>query len=198
MDTRVVPLADDGLTSVRREIKVLLDEDEARALAATLARIAPPVESAIVAVYFDSASAQLAARVERTPGDCVKVRVKAYAPDRSAIPGRVVLEVKRERGGLTSKDRTWLPPAEVSGVIARVLAPSFGALAPVLATSYRRRVYQASPSWRVTLDDALRFHAADWSVFAGGAIPSRGVFWLFYGCERRVVAELKHGPGGLP
>jgi hypothetical protein len=199
MENAAVPLADDGLTRVRREIKLLLDEDDAGALTGALEHVVgPAMESMIVAVYFDSPSAQLAARLQRTPGDCVKVRAKAYAPDRSAVPGRVVLEVKRERGGLTSKERTWLPPSEVPAAIIRGLAPTFGPLAPVLATSYRRRVYQSSPAWRVTLDDGLRFHAVDWSVFATGAPPSHAALRRAYRAERRLIAELKHGAGGLP
>jgi hypothetical protein len=198
MESAAGPLVDDGITSVRREIKLLLDDGEEDALAAALSRIAPPMESCIVAVYFDSAAAQLAARLQRTPGDCVKVRAKAYAPDRSAIAGRVVFEVKHERGGLTFKERTWLPPAEIRALLASELAPTFGALEPVLATSYRRRVFQASPSWRVTLDDALRFHAADWSLFERGARPWHAVLPPAFAAERRAIAELKHGPCGLP
>jgi hypothetical protein len=199
MEQAAVPLADDGLTCVRREIKLLLDDDEALALAGVLDQVVgPPMESAIVAVYFDSPSAQLVARLHRTPGDCVKVRAKAYEPDRSAVPGRVVLEVKRERAGVTSKERAWLPAPEVPLAISRGLAPAFGMLAPVLATSYRRRVYQASPAWRVTLDDGLRFHAADWSLFAAGAPSWHAALPQAYGREQRIIAELKHGPGGLP
>jgi hypothetical protein len=199
MERTEVPLADDGLTRVRREIKLILDDDEAGALTTALEHVVgPAMESVIVAVYFDSPSAQLAARLQRTPGDCVKVRAKAYAPDRSAVPGRVVLEVKRERGGLTSKERAWLPPTEVPAAIARWLAPSFGPLAPVLATSYRRRVYQVSPAWRVTLDDGLRFHEVDWSLFAAGAPPWHAALPRAYGGERRLIVELKHGAGELP
>jgi VTC domain-containing protein len=196
MDTH--PFAESGVTNVRREVKVLLDPDEADSVAGALARFMPPEESRIVAVYFDAPGAPLAQRASATPGDCVKVRVKAYAPDRSAVPGRVVLEVKREHGGITSKERLWLPLGEVRDAVASALAPTFGALAPQVASSYRRRVYQTTPHWRVTIDDGLTFHRAGWSLFADDAPQWHGGLGPALGAEPRVVVELKFGPDGMP
>ncbi len=190
--------AETGITNLRREVKLLLDPDEAESVAGALARYVAPLESRVVSVYFDSPRGALALRAAASPDDCVKVRAKAYAPDRSDAPGRVVLEVKRERAGITSKERIWLPRGEVRRVVARSLASAFGALSPVVATSYRRRVYQATAHWRVTLDDALTFHAASWSLFSAEAPPWHGTLGPAFGAEPRVVVELKFGPEGLP
>jgi hypothetical protein len=193
-----VPYAESGITNLRREMKLVLGADEAERLSALLARTAPPLESRIVAVYFDSAGSKLARRAAGTPDDCVKVRTKSYDPDRSGIPGRVVLEVKRERAGVTSKERIWLRRDEVRGALVRALVPVFGRLAPVVATSYRRRVYQCQPEWRVTVDDAIRFHSADWRLFRAGAPPWHGGLPPAFGAEHRVVVELKYAPDALP
>lgn len=191
-------LAESGITNLRREVKLLLEPDEAESVGDALARWGPPLESRVVAVYFDGAGGALAHRATSSPDDCVKVRAKSYAPDRSDEPGRVVLEVKRERAGITSKERMWLPPAEVRDVVGRSLAPTFGVLAPVVATSYHRRVYQTSPGWRVTIDDGLAFHEAGWSLFAHDAPAWHGGLGPAFGAEPRVVVELKFGPEGLP
>ena len=192
-------LAEGGITCLRRETKLLVDPDEAEQLAAALCRIAIAQESRIVAVYFDSRGETLARRASEWPNDCVKVRAKSYDPDRSVVRGRVVLEVKRERGGgVTSKERVWLAPAEVPATIARSLAPVFGMLAPTVATAYRRRVFQCSASWRVTIDDDLDFHAASWSLFEAGAAPWHGGLPPAFRSEPRTVVELKHTPNGLP
>jgi hypothetical protein len=196
MDTH--SFAENGVTNLRREVKILLDPDEAEPVAAALARFMPPQECQIVSVYFDSPGGALAQRAASSPEDCVKVRVKSYAPDRSGVPGRVVLEVKRERAGITSKERLWLPLADVRDAVASSLAPSFGALAPAVATSYRRRVYQTTPHWRVTIDDGLTFHEAGWSLFADDAPPWHGALGPALGAEPRVVVELKFGPDGMP
>jgi hypothetical protein len=187
-----------GITRLRRETKLLLGAGEAERLAAVLARRAAVLESRIVAVYFDSPGAVLARRAADTPTDCVKVRAKAYDPDRSDVRGRVVLEVKRERGGVTSKERAWLTPREVPGTIARLLSPVFGALEPTVASAYRRRVFQCSPAWRVTIDDDLRFHDADWTLFAGETARWHGALPRAFRHEPRVVVELKHGGVGVP
>jgi hypothetical protein len=193
-----VPYAESGITNLRREMKLVLGVAEAERLAALLARAAAPLESRIVAVYFDSPGEKLARRAAATPDDCVKVRTKAYDPDRSETPGRVVLEVKRERAGVTSKERIWLFRPEVRGSLTRALVPVFGKLAPVVATSYRRRVFQCQPEWRVTVDDAIRFHPADWRLLHADAPRWHGGLAPAYGGEHRVVVELKYAPGGLP
>lgn len=198
MDTH--SFAENGITitNLRREVKLLLDPDEADPVADALARLIPPQESHVVAVYFDSPDGNLARRAASSPDDCVKVRAKSYAPDRSGEPGRVVLEVKRERAGITSKERVWLPLADVRDAVANSLAPTFGSLAPAVATSYRRRVYQTTPHWRVTIDDELTFHQARWALFAHDAPSWHGGLGPALGAEPRVVVELKFGPDGMP
>lgn len=193
-----VPYAESGITNLRREMKLVFSAMEAERFGRLLAQFAEPLESRVVAVYFDSPGAKLARRAAETPDDCVKIRAKAYDPDRSDVSGRVVLEVKRERAGVTSKERIWLAPREVRGALTRALVPVFGPLSPVVSTSYRRRVFQCRPEWRVTVDEAIRFHAADWRLFRGDASPWHGGLSPAFGAEHRVVVELKYVPGGLP
>jgi hypothetical protein len=194
----MIPYAEGAITSLRREAKLVLARADAEALARVLAGEAAPHESQVTAVYFDGPAAPLARRVAATPADCLKVRAKGYDPDRSLAPGRVVLEVKRERGGLTSKERTWLRREHVPDAVQGVLAPSHGPLSPLVATSYRRRVFQASPEWRVTMDDGLTFHLAGWNVFEPAAPPWPEALPEPFAAEDRVVVELKHAPDALP
>lgn len=192
-----LPFGDGGITRIRRETKILLDAEEAERIARVLGSVVTPYESRVAAVYFDTPDAKLARRAAATPEDCVKVRTKAYDPDLGGEGGRIVLEVKRERGGVTSKERVWLPPERAPAEVQRWLVPSFGPLAPSVASSYRRRVFQSSPSWRVTIDDDLRFHAADLSLFVPGG-PSLATLPPAFAAEGRTVLELKHAPGALP
>lgn len=194
----MVPYAEGAITRLRREAKLVLTAAEAEALAERLALEVAPNGSRVTAVYFDAPGSPLAHRATATPSDCLKVRAKAYDPDRSLTPGRLVLEVKRERGGLTSKERTWLHRDEVADAVQTTLGPAYGTLAPLVATSYRRRVFQASPAWRVTLDDGLTFHPADWALFGPEAPPWPAALAAPFAREGRVIVELKHAPGGLP
>lgn len=193
-----VPFADGGITRIRRETKILLEPREAGRIADLLAAEAAPYECRVACVYFDSPDGKLARRAGASPDDCVKIRTRSYDPDLGRPPGRLVLDVKRERGGITTKDRVWVAPEDVPGEVRRRLVPMFGALAPSVASSYRRRVFQPSPEWRATLDDALRFHAADWSLFAPGSLPAYATLPPPFAQERLVVLELKHAPGALP
>jgi hypothetical protein len=195
---RTVAFADGGITRIRCETKLLLEPQEAERIARALEAEMTPYECRVAAVYFDSPDAKLARRAASTPDDCVKVRAKAYDPDLGSHGARVVLEVKRERGGMTSKDRLWLPPGDVAAELDRSFVPVFGPLAPSVASSYRRRVFQCSAAWRVTIDDDLRFHCADWGAFAPGMRPSVATLPPAFGAERRTVVELKHTPGTLP
>lgn len=192
----MVPYAEGPVTRLRREHKVLLAPEEAAELARRLGpwRGLPPTQ--VATVYFDAPGAPLAHRARETPGDCVKVRAKAYHPDRSGRPGRVVLELKRERGGVTTKDRTWLAREAVAGALARLPVP--GPLAPLVATCYRRRVWQPSEGWRVTLDDGLAFHAAGWELLDPRAPPWPAALREPLGAEPRAVLELKLGAGEPP
>ncbi len=194
----MVPFAEGQLTRLRRETKVLLAPEEVRAVAARLAaELGAPAVSRVAAVYFDGPGAPLARRALASPRDCVKVRAKAYRPDRSAAPGRVVLEVKHERGGVTTKERRWLDRSAVRGALDAARAGA-GPLAPVVATSYRRRVFQPCAGWRATLDDELRFHAAGWDLFQESVPAWPGALGPALARERRAVLELKLGAGEPP
>lgn len=194
----MVPFAEGQLTRLRRELKVLLAPEEASAVAVRLAaELGAPAVTWVAAVYFDGPGAPLARRALASPRECVKVRAKAYRPDRSAAPGRVVLEVKRERGGVTSKERRWLDRSAVREALAAA-HPGAGPLAPVVATSYRRRVYQPCAGWRATLDDELRFHAAGWGLFHDSAPSWPRALGPALAVEPRAVLELKLGVGEPP
>lgn len=195
---RTVAFADGGITRIRCETKLLLDAEQAERIARALEAEMTPYECRVAVVYFDSPDARLARRAVSMPDDCVKVRVKAYDPDLGSHAARVVLEVKRERGGMTSKERVWLAPDDVPAELERSLVPIFGPLAPSVASSYRRRVFQCTATWRVTFDDDLRFHGADWSVLAPGVPPSVATLPPAFAAERRTIVELKHAPGTLP
>ncbi len=196
--SRSLPFAEGEITRIRRETKILVEPDEAERIAAALALRAAPRVSRIACVYFDTAERKLARRAVSTPDDCVKVRTKSYDPDAQPHEGLVVLDVKRERRGTTSKDRRWLAPEEVPEAVRTSLEPVFGRLAPTIASSYRRRVFQCSPSWRVTIDDDLRFHLAEWALFAPDRLPWHASLARAFAAEPRTVIELKHAPGALP
>lgn len=193
-----VAFADGDITRIRCETKLLLEPEEAERIARALEAEMAAWECRIAAVYFDSPDAKLARRAAASPEDCIKVRAKAYDPDLGSDRARVVLEVKRERGAMTSKERIWVAPEDVAARVEASLAPYFGPLAPSVASSYRRRVYQRDAGWRVTIDDDLRFHAAGWGLFAAGERPTAAALPPPFAAERRTVVELKHAPGALP
>jgi hypothetical protein len=196
--SRSLPFAEGEITRIRRETKLLVEPEEAERIAAALALRSPPYACRIACVYFDAPDGRLARRAASHPDDCVKVRTKSYDPDEGDRAGLVVMDVKRERGGVTSKDRRWVAPEEVPDVVRTSLAPTFGSLAPTIATSYRRRVFQCSPDWRVTVDDDLRFHLADWTLFAPRRLPWHASLPAAFAAEPRIVIELKHAPSALP
>ncbi len=192
----MVPFAEGRITRLRRELKLLLPADAAERLARRLEEEATPHATSVAAVYFDTPDGRLARRAATTPGECTKVRAKAYDPDRGPAPGRAVLEVKRERDGTVLKDRLWVPRADVRAALASFAPPSLGALAPVVATSYARRVFQPSPAWRVTLDDRVAFHPASWDLVAA---PSwHAALCPPFAADPRTVVELKFVEGRLP
>lgn len=194
----MVPFPEGQLTRLRREVKVLLGPEEAGEVAARLtAELGIPAVTRVAAVYFDGPGAPLARRALETPRDCVKVRAKAYRPDRSAAPGRVVLEVKHERDGVTTKDRRWLHRAAVRAALVTA-HPAAGPLAPLVATSYRRRVFQPCDGWRATLDDVLRFHVAGWELFDDWAPAWPRALGSALAAEQRAVLELKLGSDEPP
>jgi hypothetical protein len=194
----VVRFAEGPLTRLRREVKVLLAPEEAIAVAARLgAELGAPSVTDVAAVYFDGPDALLARGALESPRECVKIRAKAYRPDRSAAPGRVVLEVKRERGDFTVKERHWLDRAAVRAALAAA-HPGAGPLSPVVATSYRRRVFQPCAGWRATIDDELRFHAAGWALFHDAAPAWPRGLGPALAIEPRAVLELKLGTDEPP
>ena len=194
----MVRFAEGPLTRLRREVKVLLAPEEAIAVAARLgAELGAPLVTEVAAVYFDGPGALLARRALESPRECVKVRAKAYRPDRCTAPGQVVLEVKRERGGFTIKERRWLDRAAVRVALTQA-HPGAGPLSPVVATSYRRRVFQPCAGWRATLDDELGFHAAGWELFQEAAPAWPGALGPALAVEPRAVLELKLGTDEPP
>jgi hypothetical protein len=198
---------DEGeVTKLRREFKRVLDEAVAAELCARLSEelgrhMSPPTR--IVSVYFDKPGYPLTQRALLTPEDCLKVRTKEYSPDLGAPEvQRVVLEVKRERHGVTQKRRVWVPRPQLRSVLhgGLGLLPLIagGRLLPVLGVTYLRHVYQATHAWRVTVDREIRFHAvtpelalSETTLTAERLQPS-----LFE--DRRVVVEVKHLGEELP
>jgi hypothetical protein len=196
----VIPFAEGTITQLRREVKALLEPDEAVVVVRRLMSEIGPAGplTRIVAVYFDAPGGPLGKRAVRKPRDCVKVRVKAYHPDLAGPPGALTLEVKRERGSLTSKERRRIGRGDVRNAIAELGLVTSGALAPCVATAYRRVVFQRTDGWRVTIDQDLAFHGASWAIFEPGAAPWPGALGPPVGGERRVVLELKLGHEAPP
>ncbi|WP_426750823.1 VTC domain-containing protein [Myxococcus sp. Y35] len=214
----MLSFAEGEVTKLRREFKLVLEAQTAVALSTRLSlelegHLPPPTR--IVSVYFDRPGSPLAARALRTPDDCLKVRTKEYSPDLGASgAARVVLEVKRERRGLTQKRRVWVPRSELGRVLrgGASLLPLIagGSLGPVLAVTYTRHVYQSSHAWRVTVDRDIRYHriAPEQALSQLPLTVERlqPAFWR----EPRVVVEVKHlghelpewlaalNPGGAP
>jgi hypothetical protein len=202
----MLSFAEGEVTRLRREFKLVLGESAAPAFCGRLSRelgghLPPPTR--IVSVYFDRPGCPLAERALRTPDDCLKVRTKEYSPDLGAGgQQRVVLEVKRERHGLTQKRRVWVPRADLGRVLrgGAGLLPLIagGSLVPVLAVTYKRHVYQATQEWRVTVDRDIAFHSIS---------PELALSQLSLTAERlgppqsmdsRVVVEVKHLGCELP
>jgi hypothetical protein len=194
-----------GITHVRREARLLVDPAEAAAVAARLARelaLAPAVPTAVTTVYFDGPGLPLARRALVSPTDSIRVRVKEYLPSR-APPGSVVLDVKRERGAMTTKDRRWISRSKVRSAVAgegqRGLPPVPELqLAPVAVAAYERRVYQRGDSWRVTVDHGLSFHRASWDLLGEDAPPLRSLLGAPEASVETVVLEVKYLGTDLP
>ncbi|GHG74309.1 VTC domain-containing protein [Comamonas sp. JC664] len=214
----MLSFAEGEVTKLRREFKLVLEAQTAAALSTRLSLELEghlPAPTRIVSVYFDRPGGPLAARAMLTPDDCLKVRTKEYSPDLGATgAARVVLEVKRERRGLTQKRRVWVPRSDLGRVLrgGASLLPLIagGSLSPVLAVTYTRHVYQSSCAWRVTVDRDIRYHRIA-PELAMSQLPLT-VERLEPACwvEPRVVVEVKHlghelpdwlaslNPGGAP
>lgn len=201
-----VTFPEDAVTRVRREFKLVLDPAEAALLAEQLRLeigAQEPQPSQITSVYFDRPGMPLARRAIASPHDCVKVRTKEYFPDLGGQTARVVVEVKRERSGLTRKRRAWMPRAflgRAMGHGGHRLLPLMrdGRLVPVLAVTYLRQVFQRSESWRVTLDREIRFYRARPELALSGRRLSPDLLGPPACAEARVVAEVKHLGDALP
>jgi len=202
----MLSFAEGEVTKLRREFKLVLDAQTAGALCTRLSLelegyLPPPTR--IVSVYFDKPGYPLTMRALRTPEDCLKVRTKEYSPDLGSDgEQRVVLEVKRERHGITQKRRVWVPRAQLGtvmrGGVSLLPLIAGGSLSPVLAVTYRRHVYQSSNSWRVTVDRDIGFHPispglalSDTTLTAERLGPPTFRDW-------RVVVEVKHLGSELP
>src|SRR5690606_18168149 len=106
---------------------------------------------------------------------------------------RAVLEVKRERHGVTQKRRVWVPRTRLQ----RVIRVSAG-LRPVLAVTYRRHVYQATRAWRVTVDRDIGFHPITAQLALSETTLTAERLEPAVFTDRRVVVEVKHLGDELP
>jgi hypothetical protein len=215
----MLSFAEGEVTKLRREFKLVLEEETAVALCGRLSRELGghlPAPTRIVSVYFDRPGCPLAERALRSPDDCLKVRTKEYSPDLGAGGvRRVVLEVKRERRGLTQKRRVWVPRVELRRVLrsgAGGLLPLIagGSLVPVLAVTYKRHVYQATQEWRVTVDRDIGYHTITPELALSQLSLTAERLGPPVSMDRRVVVEVKHlgcelpewlaslNPGGAP
>ncbi|MBN1210000.1 MAG: VTC domain-containing protein [Myxococcaceae bacterium] len=202
----MLSFAEGEITRLRREFKLVLDVKVAAELCARISSELGgglPTPTRIVSVYFDRPGYPLALRALHTPEDCLKVRTKEYSPDLGAGGvQRVVLEVKRERHGVTQKRRVWVPRTQLQSVIHRGggLLPLIagGRLVPVLAVSYRRHVYQATQAWRVTVDRDIGFHAVTPQLALSGMALTAERLGPPVFADRRVVVEVKHLGETLP
>ena len=202
----MLQLAEGEITRLRREFKLVLGASEAEDLCARLSALPggySPPSTRITSVYFDRPGHPLARRALHTPTNCLKVRTKEYSPDVGANGvARVVLEVKRERGGLTQKRRVWVPRArlaqELEGGVRLLPLIVGGSLVPALAVTYQRRVYQCSQAWRVTVDRDIGFHRVTSELALGGARLDAERLGPPLARDERVVVEVKHLGEALP
>jgi hypothetical protein len=201
-----IAFAEGTVTQLRRELKLLLLPEEALAICRRLGvELGSPVPTQITSIYFDQRGLPLAMRALRTPHDCVKVRTKEYFPDRGAKDkARVVLEMKRERHGLTQKRRIWMPRSQLHGVLnqgrKRVLLPLFSLndYGPVAAVTYQRQVLQSAERLRVTVDAQIQFHPVTLELAVSELPVSRTRLGPPSDVERNVVVEIKHVGAELP
>jgi hypothetical protein len=202
----MLSLSEGEVTRLRREFKLVLDVDVVPQLCTRLSSELGgylPRPTSIVSVYFDKPGYPLTERALRTPEDCLKVRTKEYLPDLGADGvQRVVLEVKRERHGLTQKRRVWVPRTQLQSVIhgGTGLLPLIagGSLRPVLAVTYRRHVYQSAQSWRVTVDRDIGYHPVTPRVALSATTLTADRLEPAVFTDRRVVVEVKHLGDVLP
>jgi hypothetical protein len=203
-----IKFAEGAVTKLRREWKLLVSHEEALELCQKLAvelNAPSPAQTQITSVYFDRPGQLLATRALLTPHDCLKVRTKEYFPDLGeAAEDRVVLEVKRERNGMTQKRRVWVPRSQLSqavkGPVASRILPLIagGRLLPVLAVSYVRQVYQLSDAWRVTVDRSVEFYPVNSELALSTTRLTAARLGEPVARENLAVVEVKHLGAGLP
>lgn len=199
-----VAFAEGAVTRLRREFKLLLPREEAAALSERLTLDREPNETQITSVYFDRPGFPLMARALSSPGDCLKIRTKEYFPDQAGGPARVVVEAKRERGGLTQKQRVWVPRSQLRGLFrsgelwTQVPVLDGAGLTPVLAVTYGRTVYQQSETWRVTVDRDVSFYAVEARRVLGKRRLCAALLGEPVAVEQKVVVEVKHLGCELP
>lgn len=201
-----VAFAEDRITRLRREAKLALAAAEAAGLRARLAaEVGPPAVSRVVSVYFDGPGWPLAARAAAAPHDTVKLRFKEYFPDRGVSGSdRVVLELKREAQGVTRKERVWLPRDGLEAALRDRGIPALRGwtgdcpLAPAVAVSYEREVYQGQESWRVSVDSGVEFFPVDARRALSAQPLRRELLGEPAGREERIIVELKHLDSHLP
>ncbi len=200
-----VPFAEGEVTRLRHEFKWVAPRAKVNSVCRFLmgnAREQPPLTQ-ITSVYFDQPGFPLATRAAATPDDCLKIRTKEYFPNRMAPEDHLVLEAKRERNGLTDKQRLWLPRHRLLEVLrsGQGLPPGFldgGPLLPVLAVTYERQVYQSSAAWRVTIDQAVTWHAVSTELAFGNVGLRRELLGPPMASEERVIVEVKYLGRELP
>ncbi|ADO71109.1 VTC domain-containing protein [Stigmatella aurantiaca] len=202
----MLSFAEGEVTKLRREFKLVLDAQAAATICSRLCLeldgyLPPPTR--IVSVYFDKPGYPLAQRAMLTPQDCLKVRTKEYSPDLGADGvERVVLEAKRERNGVTQKRRVWVPRSRLKSVLrgGTGLLPLIagGGLIPVLGVTYQRHVYQASHTWRVTVDRAIGYHAIPPGLALSETALTQERLGPPLSLDSRVVMEVKHLGQELP
>lgn len=208
---------DEPLYRRRREHKWLVTPDDGRVVENAVARGVPLVrhagsdESRVVSLYLDHEDGGLWRRAKASPGDCVKLRLRAYLSPEGTSDA-FVFEIKQSAGGTTSKRRVGVDPAS----LALLCAGDFDALDPTLLTapqrallarralrpavfvSYRRRVYQQDDRLRVTFDRDVAWHRPPGDVRAALLAVSRGLADTARGGLGRVVVEVKLAQGEPP
>jgi hypothetical protein len=202
----MLAFAEGGVTKLRREFKRVLATGEAQALCAQLSEELEgrlPAPTRITSVYFDRPGHPLTLRALHSPGDCLKVRTKEYCPDLGADGvARVVLEVKRERHGLTQKRRLWVPRPQLRtalhGGVGLLPLIAGGSLHPTLAVTYERTVYQRSEAWRVTVDRDIAYHRVTPELAFGASPLTLEHLDEPVLREEGVVLEVKHLGPTLP
>ncbi|MGA9521173.1 MAG: VTC domain-containing protein [Myxococcaceae bacterium] len=200
-----MPFAEGEVTRLRREFKWVATLAEANAVCRFLQgdSTEQPALTQVTSVYFDQPDFPLTARAACTPDDCLKIRTKEYFPNRMGQLDHVVFEAKRERHGLTNKQRLWVPRHKLLEVVraGQGLPPGLldgGPLLPVLAVAYERRVYQSSAAWRVTVDQSVTWHAISVELAFGHVGLRRELLGPPIASEARVIVEVKHLGRELP